>query len=80
LTYPVIYCYNGGMENTSEVEGKKGAGGRPSTVGATVKTTILVDPERMDALNALALGTQRSRNSLLREAIDDLLVKHEGTK
>ena len=63
------------MENTEE---KKGKGGRPSTVGASVKTTILMDPERMDALNALAARTQRSRNSLLREAVDDLLIKEKA--
>ena len=74
MTYPVIYCYNGGMENTDIVK-EKGKGGRPSTVGASVKTTILLDPERVSALDALSKTTQRSRNSLLREAIDDLLQK-----
>ncbi len=78
MTYPVIYCYNNAMENTEPTQAKKGRGGRPSTVGASVKTTILVDPERMAALDALAARTQRSRNSLLREAIDVLIVKHEA--
>ena len=53
--------------------------GRPKTVGASIKATFLIDPERMDALNGLAGDTQRSRNSLLREAIDDLMVKHHVT-
>ena len=75
LTYPLISCYYKHMENTPKTE-EKSRGGRPSTVGASVKTTILMDPERMEALNSLASGTQRSRNSLLREAIDDLLTKH----
>ncbi len=78
MTYPVITCYNSGMENTEETQAKKGRGGRPSTVGASVKTTILMDPERMDALDVLAGKTQRSRNSLIREAVDDLLKKQEG--
>lgn len=75
MTYPVIYGYNRSMENTQEQTKSGGKGGRPSTVGASVKTTILVDPDRMAGLNALAAQTQRSRNSLLREAIDDLLKK-----
>lgn len=74
MTYPVITCYNDGMENTEEVKANKG--GRPSTVGASVKTTILIDPVRMDGLNAIAARTRRSRNDLFREAVDDLLVKH----
>ena len=69
------------MENTQEkpqTEKPRNRGGRPSTVGASVKTTILMDPERMAALDALAAQTQRSRNSLLREAVDDLITKQEG--
>lgn len=68
------------MENTAEVSQKKNRGGRPSTVGASVKTTILIDPARMGALNAIAAETRRSRNDLFREAVDDLLVKHGEKK
>ena len=78
MTYPVINGYNSDMGNTEETQTKKGRGGRPSTVGASVKTTILMDPERMGALDVLAAKTQRSRNSLIREAVDDLLKKQEG--
>jgi hypothetical protein len=52
-------------------------------VDASVKTTILIDPQRMDALNQITKTThqitkttQRSRNSLLREAVDDLITKY----
>ena len=72
------------MEHTHEAGKtdavKKGRGGRPSTVGASVKTTLLIDPARMDALNAVAAETHRSRNDLFREAVDDLLVKHGEVK
>lgn len=72
------------MENMQEADKtdvvKKGRGGRPSTVGASVKTTLLIDPARMEALNAIATQTRRSRNDLFREAVDDLLVKHGEAK
>ncbi len=57
-------------------EEKPKRGGRPTTVGASIKATFLIDPPRMESLNNLADNTQRSRNSLLREAIDDLVAKH----
>ena len=60
----------------TEEASKPKRGGRPSTVGASIKATFLMDPERMAALDALAKKTQRSRNSLLREAVDDLVAKH----
>lgn len=50
--------------------------GRPVTVGATVKATYLMDPARIEALARLCDKTQRTRNSLLREAVDDLLAKY----
>lgn len=64
------------MESIEEPAEAKSRGGRPSTVGASVKTTILIDPARFAALNALAAETRRSRNDLFREAVDDLLGKH----
>lgn len=46
------------------------------TVGATVKATYLMDPARIKSLAQLCDQTQRTRNSLLREAVDDLLTKY----
>lgn len=72
------------MENIHEADKtgtvKKGRGGRPSTVGASVKTTLLIDPARMEALNRIAAETRRSRNDLFREAVDDFVVKHGEAK
>ena len=74
----LINGYNAGMENTEETQAKKR--GRPFTIGASIKATILLDPDRAKALDALATKTQRSRNSLLREAIDCLLNKQGGNE
>ena len=78
MTYLLINGYNSDMENTENTLEKKR--GRPFTVGASVKMTILLDPDRAGGLDALAAKTQRSRNSLIREAVDDLLKKQEGTR
>jgi len=45
--------------------------------------SIYLEPEKAEALDALAKATRIPKAALLREAVDDLLVKHgvpKGTK
>lgn len=48
-----------------------------------VRDTLYIDAEKFERLQALAKTTRIPRAELLREAVDDLLVKHgalKGTK
>ncbi len=40
------------------------------------RDTVYLDPEKLDLLKSLADRTRIPRAELLREAVDDLLVKH----
>jgi len=51
-------------------------GGRPRTVNATTKIEYLTDTNTASELRDLVLKTQRTRNSLMREAVNDLLNKY----
>jgi predicted transcriptional regulator len=43
--------------------------------------TLYLDPEKLELLKQLAADTRIPRSVLLREAVDDLLVKHgKGSK
>ncbi len=41
---------------------------------------LYLDPPKADLLNALAAATRIPKAALLREAVDDLLVKHKAMK
>jgi predicted transcriptional regulator len=41
---------------------------------------IYLEPEKADLLDSLAMETRISKAALLREAVDDLLIKHEKLK
>jgi hypothetical protein len=51
-------------------------------MGKTTRPGILtnLDAEKLDNLNELAARTRIPRSVLMREAVDDLLVKHEPKK
>jgi predicted transcriptional regulator len=52
-------------------------------MGRTLRTaeTLYLDPEKLELLKQLAAETRIARSVLLREAVDDLLVKHgKGSK
>jgi hypothetical protein len=42
--------------------------------------TLYIDRDKLDLLKALAADTRIPRSVLLREAVDDLLVKHKRMK
>ena len=42
--------------------------------------SLYLEPDRADALDALAARTRIPKAVLLREAVDDLLVKHKELK
>jgi predicted transcriptional regulator len=44
------------------------------------RDTVYLDPEKFDLLKDLAERTRIPRAELLREAVDDLLVKHKVIK
>jgi hypothetical protein len=44
------------------------------------RDTIYLDPAKLDLLKDLAAETRIPRAELLREAVDDLLVKHRKLK
>jgi hypothetical protein len=44
------------------------------------KDTVYLEQEKLDLLKQLALSTRIPRAELLREAVDDLLVKHKVLK
>jgi len=51
-------------------------------MGKTTRPGILtnLDADKLDNLNDLAARTRIPRSVLMREAVDDLLTKHEPTK
>lgn len=51
-------------------------------MGKTTRPGILtnLDADKLDTLNELATRTRIPRSVLMREAVDDLLIKHEPKK
>ena len=51
-------------------------------MGKTTRPGILtnLDADKLDDLNELAARTRIPRSVLMREAVDDLLIKHEPKK
>lgn len=51
-------------------------------MGKTTRTveTLYLDPEKLELLKELATETRIPRSVLLREAVDDLLVKYRKLK
>lgn len=77
--FPFVPCHGGKVSQRQRIDRQLPvAYGLPMGKTKQARETMYLAPEKLDALKALAARTRIARAELIREAIDDLLVKHKA--
>lgn len=77
--FPFVPCHGGKVSQRQRIDRQLPvAYGLPMGKTKQARETMYLAPDKLDALKALAARTRIPRAELIREAIDDLLVKHRA--